>query len=344
MNDFGQLLETLRIARGWTQAQLEQRSGIRQATLSRYENGMRQPGAVEVAALARAFGVTSDFLQRGQRRRAAMAVDAHMRRRATAKASQWRRREAQLNEYRLHARTLFEEISLNAEQIVPRFDGDDAEPAARMVRMQWRMPVGPVRTLIHWLEAAGCLVLVEDFGTPRLDGLSQWIDDHPVILVNASAPTDRIRWTLAHELGHLVLHSEYVTGDVEVEADEFAAEFLMPAEAIRTSLTTPNLGKLLDLKQEWGVSVAALIQRAHTLRTITATDRTRLFKMLSARGFRTTEPGSDRLPAEEPRLPQHLRAALAAKGLTPSEIAHLTGYRSDSDNRLLPSASHLRAV
>lgn len=305
---------------------------------------MRRPGPVEIAELAEVFGVTTDFLHRGQQRRAAVAVDAHMRRRATAKASQWRRHEAQLNEYRLHARTLFEEISLNAEQIVPRFDGDDPEPAARMVRMQWQIPVGPVRTLIHWLEAAGCLVLVEDFGTSRLDGLSQWIDDHPVILINAAMPTDRIRWTLAHELGHLVLHSEYVTGDVEAEADEFAAEFLMPAESIRVSLTRPNLGKLIDLKHEWGVSIAALIQRSHTLRTITAADRTRLFKMLSTRGFRMTEPGSDRIPPERPRLPQHLRAALAAKGLTPTEIAHLTGYRSDGDNRLLPTAAHLRAV
>ena len=56
-------------------------------------------------------------------------------------------------------------------------------------------------------------MIIEDFGSPRLDGLSQWIDDHPIMLVNASPPTDRIRWTLAHELGHLVMHSDYVTGD-----------------------------------------------------------------------------------------------------------------------------------
>ncbi|MEP9394014.1 XRE family transcriptional regulator [Gordonia sp. VNK1] len=344
MRNLGQLLETLRLARGWTQAQLEAQTGIRQGTLSRYENGMRTPEPDAIDTLARAFGVTIEFLQHGQQRHAAMAVDAHMRRRASAKASLWRQREAQLNELRLHAGTLFEEVSLHSDQIVPRFDGDDPDTAARMVRMQWRMPVGPVRTLVHWLEAAGCLVIVEDFGSPRLDGLSQWIDDHPLMLVNAAAPTDRLRWTLAHELGHLVLHSDYVTGDVEAEADEFAAEFLMPATAIRTSLTKPTLGKLLDLKQEWGVSIAALIQRAHTLGTITNVERTRLFKMLSAKGFRITEPGSDRIPPETPRLQRHLRSTLEAKGLTAAEIAHITGYHSDADNRLLPTTAPLRAV
>ena len=187
-------------------------------------------------------------------------------------------------------------------------------------------------------------MIVEDFGSPRLDGLSQWIDDHPIFLITASAPTDRVRWTLAHELGHLVMHSDYVTGDVEAEADEFAAEFLMPAEAIRTSLTKPNLGELLDLKQEWGVSIAALIQRAYRLGTITAADRTRLLKMLSARGFRITEPGSDRIPPEHPRLQQHLRSVLKDKGLTDAEIARITGYRSDDDNRLLPPTQRLRVV
>ncbi|KAA1248672.1 ImmA/IrrE family metallo-endopeptidase [Mycobacterium simiae] len=344
MNNLGELLETLRIARGWTQAQLEEQTGIRQGTLSRYENGLREPDPATMAELAKAFGVTTEFLQRGQHRRAAMAVDAHMRRRATAKASLWRQREAQLNEYRLHARALFEEVSLQAEQIVPRFDGEDPSAAARMTRMQWRMPVGPVRALMHWLEAAGCMVIAEDFGSPRLDGLSQWIDEHPMMLINTSAPTDRMRWTLAHELGHLVLHSEYLTGDVEAEADEFAAELLMPAESIRPSLSKPNLGKLLDLKQEWGVSIAALIQRAHTLKTITPAERTRLFKMLSAKGFRITEPGSERIPPEKPRLQQHLRSTLQAKGLTTAEIARIAGYPSDSKNQLLPQPQRLRVV
>ncbi|MGH3763554.1 MAG: ImmA/IrrE family metallo-endopeptidase [Pseudonocardiaceae bacterium] len=63
------------------------------------------------------------------------------------------------------------------------------------------MPIGSVSHLIRWLEAAGCLVIEEDFGTTRVDGLSQWIGDHPVILINSGLLADRKRLTLAHELG-----------------------------------------------------------------------------------------------------------------------------------------------
>ncbi|EUA24046.1 hypothetical protein I552_10249 [Mycobacterium xenopi 3993] len=81
----------------------------------------------------------------------------------------------------------------------------DYRPARH--RALWRMPMGPVVNLTRWMEAAGCLVFEEDFGTQRIDGLSQWVDDHPIILINANAAPDRKRLTKAHELGHLVLHS-----------------------------------------------------------------------------------------------------------------------------------------
>lgn len=133
-------------------------------------------------------------------------------RRQTAKSTVWRRLEARLNLYRMHANLLCEEVSIQAGQQIPTLDPLEvpAADAARTVRMQWRMPIGPVRSLIRWLEATGCLVIEEDFGTTRVDGMCHWVDDHPVILLNCAAPTDRKRLTLAHELGHLVLHSEEV--------------------------------------------------------------------------------------------------------------------------------------
>ncbi|MHC5879723.1 ImmA/IrrE family metallo-endopeptidase, partial [Streptococcus pyogenes] len=79
----------------------------------------------------------------------------------------------------------------------------------------------------------------------RIDGLSQWVDDYPVMLINANAAPDRKRLTLAHELGHLVLHSTNPTENMETEATAFAAEFLMPESEIRPELRRLDLGKLL---------------------------------------------------------------------------------------------------
>lgn len=194
-------------------------------------------------------------------------------------------------------------------------------------------------------KSAGCVVIEEDFGTARVDGLSQWVEDCPVILINARVPTDRKRLTLAHELGHLVMHSEHMTASPEQEANAFAAEFLMPAEMIRPELRNLTLGKLHDLKRSWMVSMQALIERAWNLKLLSASDRTRLYKQFGARGWRTREPVSDELPPELPRLAQEIGEALAARGLSTVEIARITGFSSPSDhNPFQPRPRRLHAL
>ncbi|MFI6296886.1 helix-turn-helix domain-containing protein [Nonomuraea sp. NPDC050790] len=339
MNHLGEVLVTARRACGFTQEELATAAGVTQAALSRYENDLREPEPDVLARLAAALGVTETFLAAAGRVHGGMAIDAHMRRRLTAKPTVWRQLEARLNMYRMHARLLFEEVSVRAEQRVPTLDPVDMPPsdAARLVRMQWRMPIGPVRSLTRWLEAAGCLVIEEDFGTSRVDGLSQWIDDHPVILINRRSPTDRKRLTLAHELGHLCLHSVDVSDDVEAEANEFAAEFLMPIEVIRPQLRNLKIGRLHDLKREWGVSMQALVERAHNANLMTAGERANMHKAFSARGWKTSEPLSDELTPERPSLAENIGQALAGKGLAANDIAHLAGFASSKENQLFPA-------
>jgi Zn-dependent peptidase ImmA (M78 family)/DNA-binding XRE family transcriptional regulator len=347
MNGLGVVLETARRANGLTQQQLAEAVGIRQAALSRYENETREPDDDALARIADVLGLTPDFLRHASKIRGAVAVDAHMRRRKTAKPSDWRRLEAQLNVYRLHARRLFEDIAVRTEERLPNFDPLETDPssAARLVRMQWHMPTGPVRSLVQWLEAAGCIVIEEDFHTRGIDGLSQWIDECPVILLNINLPTDRKRLTLAHELGHLCLHSRDINEDIEDEANSFAAEFLMPWESIRPQLRNLTMAKLLDLKREWGVSMQALIERAWLGKLITYSQRTNFYKALSAHGWRTSEPVSEELAPEAPALAQNIGNALVSNGLTLAEIADLVGVSGDdSTNPFLPRKKRLRVV
>ncbi|MDI3347880.1 XRE family transcriptional regulator [Streptomyces sp. AJ-1] len=347
MSSLGEALTTARRALGFTQEELAEAAGVTQAALSRYENDLREPESEALARLAGALGVTVPFLRGASSVRGAMAVDAHMRKRATAKATTWRQLESQLNMYRMHVRHLMEEVSLRAEQRIPTFDPIDtnAADAARMVRMQWRMPIGPVRSLVRWVEAAGCIVLAEDFGTTRVDGLSQWVDDYPVMMINVAAPIDRVRLTIGHELGHLCLHASEPTLDMEEEATRFAAEFLMPEEVIRPQLRNLTLGRLHDLKREWGTSMQAIIERAYELQVITSAKRSNLYKSLGSRGWRTREPLSDELPPEVPALAQSISEAMVDKGLSREEIAEMAGF-SDADRNTLfiAPARRLRAV
>lgn len=167
-----EVLIATRKAQGMTQEGLASAARVSQAALSRYEHGTREPEKDVLTRLAEALRVTERFLLTAGQYRGAMAVDAHMRRRATARATVWRHLEARLNKYRMHSFLLFEQVSMQATNQVPTFDPVDTPPAtaARLVRMQWRMPVGPVADLVQWLEAAGVMVIEEDFGTARVDG------------------------------------------------------------------------------------------------------------------------------------------------------------------------------
>lgn len=347
MSTLGTVLETARRSKGYTQAQLADAVGTTQPSIQRYENDLREPDEDTLRTIADALGVTPRFLKHASRPESAMAMHAHMRRRSTAPASIWRRLEAQLNMTRWHVSSLFEEVSIQASLPMPQFDPEEETPekCAAMVRMQWRIPIGPVRNLIDWLESAGIVVIEQDFGSPKVDGLSQWAGDHPVIIVNSKVPTDRKRLTLAHELGHLVMHMHYAGDDLEDQANAFAAEFLMPASTIRPELKNLKLGKLIDLKRAWGTSMASLIERAYHLGLLIKDERTKFYRDLSRRGWRINEPASDEIAPEVPKMTAAIARSLREANLPPSDVASIVGFATPGDNFiLLDERRGLRAI
>lgn len=341
MSAVASLLLVLRTAKGLTQEEVAEEAGMTQATLSRYEQGLREPDSRAIDTLSRVYGVTVDFLTYGFHLKGGLAADAHMRRFKTAKPTDWKRVEARLNLLRMQSSFLFDRLPLEPENHVASADPDRMTPseAAQLVRSAWRVPIGPIRTLIRWVESAGVIVICEDFGTRRIDAMSQWAGDHAVIVLNSILPTDRKRWTIAHELGHLVLHSNYVDLDVNMErqADEFAGEFLTPAHLIKPELRNLTLAKLAALKLEWGTSMQSLIERAYGLDRISNAERTSLYKQLSARGWRTNEPYSDSLMMEEPKLASTIGERLVEAGASLADLAKMTGVRSANDTVFAPT-------
>ncbi len=135
--------------------------------------------------------------------------------------------------------------------------GNTIEGAARSLREMWMLPAGPIADMVELLEANRGIVLPCDFGTDLIDAMSQRIEGLLILfLVNINSPSDRLRHTLAHELGHMILHTITVKSDEEMEdeADAFAGAFLLPADEIRPQLRRFDLRQLADLKLYWKVS------------------------------------------------------------------------------------------
>jgi Zn-dependent peptidase ImmA (M78 family) len=339
----GDILRMTRRASGMTQEDVISAMGdkITQAALSRYESSLREPESDEILeALASALSVTSRFLRAGERTYPMVSATAHMRRQTTVSPAIWKDLEARLNVHRIHWSLLVEGIDIAPELQIPTFDeAADIDPAdaAVFVREKWRMPLGPVENLVGWLEAAGAVVIVEDYGTDRIDGMSQWIGPWPVISLNAQAPADRRRLTLAHELGHLVLHNSTPSLNAEDEATSFAAEFLMPTVEIRPLLKSGglSLGRLGDLKIQWGVSMQALFERAYRLGLASQDERKRFYQTLNARRWKKVEPFSEHVAFETPKFGKHLVESLLGRGLSRSDVAHMAGFADFEGSVLL---------
>lgn len=179
---------------------------------------------------------------------------------------------------------------------------------AQQVRRTVNIPPDtPISNLINSIEKCGVLFLALPLALEKIDAFSMWAGTdvkRPIIALSASKPGDRLRWNTAHELGHLVMHGGLPQLRIQEhrEADQFAAELLMPEASMHQELTSPvTLSSVAPLKRKWGVAIQSLVRRAFDLNIITQRNKDMLFAQIGAKGWRTREPENLDVPVEKPR-------------------------------------------
>jgi Zn-dependent peptidase ImmA (M78 family)/transcriptional regulator with XRE-family HTH domain len=306
----------LRVARelaGLGQKQLAEQIGLTPAAVSQFEGGAARPSPDSLDALSTALLVPVEFFGepitethegffRSLRRTS--AVD---RRRARAVAHV-------AHDVAVLAATT-DEFPVGDIPVLPpsglKADFEEIEVIAARVRARWNVPFGPVTNVVTLMEQHGVAVIRLPLGGTDVDAFSLPFPDHPVVVLGADKnDRARSRFDGAHELGHLVLHGEQMWGmkEVETQAHQFAAGFLMPADEIHDQLPTSiDWPRFFALKQHWQVSLAALLMRAKTLKRINDSTYLTAIKAASARGWRRVEP----VPLGPPEQPEALMEFLA---------------------------------
>lgn len=205
---------------------------------------------------------------------------------------------------------------------VEEFDGH-VERIAGLLRAHWRVPSGPLANVTEVIERAGILVMHSALGGATVSGVTSSTPGMPpLIVINSNQPADRTRFTLSHELGHIVMH-RFPTPGMEQEANEFASAFLMPRNDIRLAFSRRvDLPLLAQLKPEWKVSMAALLYRAKSLGALTPNQERYLWQQFSMRHIRHREPPELDFPIEVPRAaPELFRLHLEELGYSLAELA-----------------------
>jgi Zn-dependent peptidase ImmA (M78 family)/DNA-binding XRE family transcriptional regulator len=317
------MIVVAREARGLTQSALADRIGVSQGTISKYESGLRRVSDEDAAAIAKELRFPLRFFAQTDRVYGFGSTCFYHRKRQRMPVGQLRRLQAQLNIFRFQVVRLTRGIEIESENEFVRLDVSEygtPQEVARAVRALWKLPMGPVRNVIATVENAGAIVYELDFGTRHLDAISQIAPGcPPVVFVNSVIPADRLRLTFTHEIGHMIMH-QIPTEDMELQADRFAAEFLMPEREIRPSLRKLSLRKLAALKQEWLVAMNALLKRAQDLGEISSRYARTLWTQMAKQGWRTKEPID--IPREKPTVfGQILQVHLTDHGYTVEELS-----------------------
>jgi len=303
---YGDRIRQAREYCGLTQTELARKVGVNQSAIAHLESGRNIPTTDLLADISENTGFMTSFFEKESTYEFPLGT-LTFRARSSLTARE-------INQAHQHANVLFEHV----QKMADRFNIPDVklpatnegfDKAAAITRATFGIPPNtPIKKLIITLEKNGIFVLALPIALKKIDAFSTWAEisaNRPVIAISSGRPSDRIKFSVAHELGHLVMHKIVVArvAEMERDADKFAAEFLLPEKAMEYEIHSPvTLTSIARLKLRWGVSMQALIRRAKDLDIITSRQYRYLFEQLSQRGWRVREPRNLDLPEEKPRL------------------------------------------
>jgi Zn-dependent peptidase ImmA (M78 family)/DNA-binding XRE family transcriptional regulator len=293
----GARLAIARKRRHFTKKSLAADAEISQVHLTRIESGeTAEPEPETVQALSRALSYPVEFFYLGDC--VELRAEAASFRSLSSMTS--RQRDAALASGTIAFELddwVTERFDLPAPDLLDLRDEDPAAAAAA-IRSRWSIGSKPIPHLNRLLEAKGIRVFSLAEGNKSVDAFSCWNDSTPYMFLNTFKSAERSRFDAAHELGHLVLHRHGGARDVEKEADQFAAAFLIPrGDLIGHLPRVQSLSQLVAAKERWGVSVAALARNVFEAGLVSEWTYRELCRQISMRGYRTNEPNAR--PREE---------------------------------------------
>lgn len=297
-----------RESRGLTQSALARLLSVSQGKVSKIENGMLGASEDIVKRLSQTLNYPEEFFFLTDPICGPGYGLIYHRKRQNISNKIRGKIHSQINIRSIHLFRLLRAVDMIDSNIplldIDEYDGN-VEKIARTIRANWSLQRGCVKNLTKAIEDAGGIVIPCDFETRLFDEETHKIQGRPVFFVNAHIPGDRLRFTLAHALGHIVMH-RIPNPNMEKEADRFAAELLLPSREIGSSLTNLTLAKLANLKLHWKVSMASLLHRASDLKKISPGKARYLWMQIGKAGYRRREPVELDIPVEKPSLLQEI--------------------------------------
>ena len=342
---FSTRLRRARKAAGLSLRDVGARVGLSHAAIKKYEDGVAMPASDMLLALARALNVRAEYFFRPE---LVELEGVDYRKRSTLPK---KRLDAITHELldqverRLELENLFPTPPIQAFSPVAGLPAEvaaleDIERVADRVRAAWKLGLDPIPDLIDLLEAHGVRVFMVDAEAGhKFDGLAARVGGVPIVVVGRHWPGDRQRFTLAHELGHLVLNGRLAAALAEEAAcNRFAGAFLFPAASVVQKLgkhrNAVELQELALLKEEFGLSMSGILFRLRDLGIVSPAYREAQAKLFSMKGWHVREPGAMYRTEKAHLFEQLVYHALAEDYIGEAKAAELLNLSLDAFRRV----------
>lgn len=331
----GNRIKQARKAAGLSLRALADKAGVTAMAISKYENNQSTPSSEVLIALAKSLNVRTEYFFRKTsieleevNHRDHHLLPANEEKKVIADVKEQLERWAELEKFVPAPWSIPFNLPESLPQRITSFD--EIEDVATRVRSHWDLGLNSISDLIDTIETKGIKVLITQYdGHKNFDGLSARVNGAPVVVVGKHWTSDRQRFTLAHELGHLVLHDRLGDAlDEELACHRFAGAFLVPKASVigclgvRRKALEPQ--ELLILKLDWGLSMQAWSYRAKDLGVISESTHKELWRS-HLRHWKAAgkEPG-EQYDKEKPQLfEQLIFRALAEEKIGESKAAEL---------------------
>jgi Zn-dependent peptidase ImmA (M78 family)/transcriptional regulator with XRE-family HTH domain len=366
----GKRLKNARLFRGLTLTELADHTGISKQSISLYENERNTPEHERVQVLATTLNFPYEFFFQAD---ACETVTDVTYFRSLASATKMSRTAQSL---KLEYVAKMYEVLLNYIDFPPlnlpeiSFDGSDdefddvciedthrqIESITQKVREFWGVGDAPIKNLQFLLEKNGIIVTGFDTQEDKIDAFSQRTiigneDMYFIAVALGQRPEGRIRFDMAHELGHILLHPwsenlELITKEEfkarEKQANMFASAFLLPKSSFSKDVEAypTDLKYYQFLKKKWKVSIQAMVYRSNQLGIITDNQFQYMMRQISKNGWRTKEPDDTPCTLNENIFQGAIDLLKEEKILSPASILRtfrqygITLYRQDIEELL----------
>jgi Zn-dependent peptidase ImmA (M78 family) len=282
-------IKNARILKGFTLQNLADELLVSKQMINKYEKGKSIPDSKKIIKLAKLLDQKVDYFFRS------FLVDVgHVDFRKKSKFS-IKKQKALKEQIKINLENyLWIEDLLSIDYSFKNVISDhqvvnisEIEQAIIQLRMKWDIGNDPIYNIIQLLEDKEIKVIELFDVDDKFDGLATFVNDkYPVIVVNGNFPVERKRFTLLHELGHLLLNMKGVDSkQEEILCNQFASEFLLPRKFLLNEFGGKRghitIQEFISIQEKYGISIPAIIYRLVDAKIIAKEKHTSFYKKMN---------------------------------------------------------------